>query len=80
LPFSRTKNGADGDDLLGDSNAEVRRISRRSSAFVCQITSSTTIYDPICGSGSLLLKFGDEAVKKITSGCPREVSQLEFSV
>ena len=26
-----------------------------------QITSATTVYDPTCGSGSLLLKVGDEA-------------------
>lgn len=29
-------------------------------------TSNTTIYDPTCGSGSLLLKVADEAEKKIT--------------
>src|SRR6202040_3637714 len=29
-------------------------------------TSSTTVYDPACGSGSLLLKVGDAAVTKVT--------------
>jgi type I restriction enzyme M protein len=29
-------------------------------------TSSTTVYDPTCGSGSLLLKVGDEARTKVT--------------
>ena len=29
-------------------------------------TSSTTVYDPTCGSGSLLLKVGDEARVKVT--------------
>jgi type I restriction enzyme M protein len=29
-------------------------------------TSSTTVYDPTCGSGSLLLKVGDEASAKVT--------------
>jgi type I restriction enzyme M protein len=29
-------------------------------------TSSTTIYDPTCGSGSLLLKVGDEATARVT--------------
>jgi type I restriction enzyme M protein len=32
-------------------------------------TSNTTIYDPTCGSGSLLLKVADEAEKKITIYC-----------
>ena len=31
-----------------------------------QITSSTTVYDPTCGSGSLLLKVGDEAGMTVT--------------
>jgi len=31
-----------------------------------QITSSTTVYDPTCGSGSLLLKVGDEAGVTVT--------------
>jgi type I restriction enzyme M protein len=30
------------------------------------ISSSTTVYDPTCGSGSLLLKVGDEARLKVT--------------
>jgi type I restriction enzyme M protein len=30
------------------------------------VTSSTTVYDPTCGSGSLLLKVGDEAGIKVT--------------
>jgi type I restriction enzyme M protein len=29
-------------------------------------TSSTTVYDPTCGSGSLLIKVGDAAVTKVT--------------
>src|SRR4051794_17600440 len=29
-------------------------------------TSSTTVYDPTCGSGSLLLKVGDEATARVT--------------
>src|SRR4051812_14773995 len=29
-------------------------------------SSSTTVYDPTCGSGSLLLKVGDEATAKVT--------------
>ena len=29
-------------------------------------TNATTVYDPTCGSGSLLLKFGDEAGAKVT--------------
>jgi len=29
-------------------------------------TSATTVYDPTCGSGSLLLKVGDEATAKVT--------------
>jgi type I restriction-modification system DNA methylase subunit len=29
-------------------------------------TTSTTVYDPTCGSGSLLLKVGDEARVKVT--------------
>ena len=29
-------------------------------------TSATTVYDPTCGSGSLLLKVGDEASAKVT--------------
>jgi type I restriction enzyme M protein len=31
-----------------------------------QTTTSTTVYDPTCGSGSLLLKVGDEAATKVT--------------
>jgi len=31
-----------------------------------QTTSETTVYDPTCGSGSLLLKVGDEARAKVT--------------
>jgi type I restriction enzyme M protein len=29
-------------------------------------TSSTTVYDPTCGSGSLLFKMGDEAAARVT--------------
>ena len=31
-----------------------------------QTTNNTTVYDPTCGSGSLLLKVGDEAKAKVT--------------
>ncbi|WP_243363032.1 type I restriction-modification system subunit M [Fundidesulfovibrio terrae] len=31
-----------------------------------QTTTTTTVYDPTCGSGSLLLKVGDEASAKVT--------------
>lgn len=31
-----------------------------------QTTANTTVYDPTCGSGSLLLKVGDEAPTKVT--------------
>ena len=31
-----------------------------------QTTNTTTVYDPTCGSGSLLLKVGDEASAKVT--------------
>ena len=31
-----------------------------------ETTSATTVYDPTCGSGSLLLKVGDEAGRKVT--------------
>jgi type I restriction enzyme M protein len=31
-----------------------------------QTTNNTTVYDPTCGSGSLLLKVGDEASAKVT--------------
>src|SRR6266566_3622835 len=31
-----------------------------------EVTSSTTVYDPTCGSGSLLLKVGDEAGMTVT--------------
>ena len=31
-----------------------------------QTTNDTTVYDPTCGSGSLLLKVGDEATAKVT--------------
>jgi len=31
-----------------------------------QTTNATTVYDPTCGSGSLLLKVGDEASAKVT--------------
>src|SRR3954465_4171089 len=38
-------------------------------------TSSTTVYDPTCGSGSLLLKVGDEASAKVTlEGQEKDVS------
>ncbi len=31
-----------------------------------ETTSTTTVYDPTCGSGSLLLKVGDAATAKVT--------------
>src|SRR5205085_8055948 len=31
-----------------------------------QTSSTTTVYDPTCGSGSLLLKVGDQASAKVT--------------
>ncbi len=47
--------------------AEVSRIIAQISGIHDAVTtSSTTVYDPTCGSGSLLLKVGDAAVTKVT--------------
>src|SRR5437762_9289920 len=47
--------------------AEVSRIiAQVSGIHDAATTSSTTVYDPTCGSGSLLLKVGDAAVTKVT--------------
>jgi type I restriction enzyme M protein len=86
LDFS--KNGADGDDILGDAYeylmrhfatesgkskgqfytpAEVSRVMAQIIGIHDAKTSSkTTVYDPTCGSGSLLLKVGDEARARVT--------------
>jgi type I restriction enzyme M protein len=39
-----------------------------------ETTTSTTVYDPTCGSGSLLLKVGDEAGTRVTLGAFPQVS------
>jgi type I restriction enzyme M protein len=81
LDFS--KNGAGGDDILGDAYeylmrhfatesgkskgqfytpAEVSRIMAQVLGIrEAETGAHTTVYDPTCGSGSLLLKVGDEA-------------------
>ncbi len=80
LNFS--KNGADGDDLLGDAYeylmrnfatqsgkskgqfytpAEVSRVMAQVIGIREARSADTTIYDPTCGSGSLLLKAADAA-------------------
>src|SRR5712664_1581802 len=47
--------------------AEVSRIiAQISGIHDAATTSSTTVYDPTCGSGSLLLKIGDEASARVT--------------
>ena len=46
--------------------AEVSRIMAKVIGISANPTASTTIYDPTCGSGSLLLKAADEAGAKIT--------------
>ena len=47
--------------------AEVSRVMARIIGIRdSQTTSNTTVYDPTCGSGSLLLKVGDEATAKVT--------------
>ncbi len=47
--------------------AEVSRIMARVIGIrEAKTTSETTVYDPTCGSGSLLLKVGDEARAKVT--------------
>ncbi|QDU86783.1 Type I restriction enzyme EcoKI M protein [Pirellulimonas nuda] len=86
LNFS--KNGADGDDILGDAYeylmrhfatesgkskgqfytpAEVSRIMAQIIGIgAAKTSSSTTVYDPTCGSGSLLLKVADAASTPVT--------------
>ncbi len=85
LNFS--KNGADGDDLLGDAYeylmrhfatesgkskgqfytpAEVSRIMAKLIGVANAKSQDQTIYDPTCGSGSLLLKAAHEAPRGIT--------------
>jgi len=47
--------------------AEVSRVMAQILGIRSAITSNaTTVYDPTCGSGSLLLKVGDEATSKVT--------------
>jgi type I restriction enzyme M protein len=47
--------------------AEVSRIMAQILGIsTAKVTASTTVYDPACGSGSLLLKVGDEAGKSVT--------------
>ena len=47
--------------------AEVSRIMAKIIGIgSAQTTNDTTVYDPTCGSGSLLLKVGDEATAKVT--------------
>ena len=47
--------------------AEVSRIMAQISGIrAAKTTSATTVYDPTCGSGSLLLKVGDEASTPVT--------------
>ncbi len=48
--------------------AEVSRvISKILDISSAKITPSTTVYDPTCGSGSLLIKVGDEAIARLRS-------------
>ncbi len=46
--------------------AEVSRIMAQIIGIRDAATTTTTVYDPTCGSGSLLLKVGDEASVKVT--------------
>jgi len=46
--------------------AEVSRIIAKTIGVNSKSSPSTTVYDPTCGSGSLLLKVADEAEKSIT--------------
>ncbi|MBS1960596.1 MAG: type I restriction-modification system subunit M [Bdellovibrionales bacterium] len=47
--------------------AEVSRIMAQILGLkTAKVSASTTVYDPTCGSGSLLLKVGDEAGKSVT--------------
>ncbi len=84
LDFS--KNGAEGDDILGDAYeylmknfatqsgkskgqfytpAEVSRIIAKTIGIARTTNSTPTVYDPTCGSGSLLLKVADETDKHV---------------
>jgi type I restriction enzyme M protein len=45
--------------------AEVSRIIAKTIGIATSATSTTTVYDPTCGSGSLLLKVADETEKKV---------------
>ena len=81
------KNGADGDDLLGDAYeylmrhfatesgkskgqfytpAEVSQVIAKVIGVNAAKSPKETIYDPTCGSGSLLIKAADEAPCKIS--------------
>lgn len=85
LNFS--KNGPEGDDILGDAYeylmrnfatesgkskgqfytpAEVSRVMAKVIGISQAKSTDQTIYDPTCGSGSLLLKAADEAPVKVT--------------
>jgi len=85
LDFS--KNGADGDDLLGDAYeylmrnfatqsgkskgqfytpAEVSRVIAKLVGASRATQSDQTVYDPTCGSGSLLIRAADEAGIELT--------------
>jgi type I restriction enzyme M protein len=46
--------------------AEVSRVMAKIITFNSKTTPSTTVYDPTCGSGSLLLKVADESVSGMT--------------
>ena len=46
--------------------SEVNRIAKVLGIDSAETSSSTTVYDPTCGSGSLLLKVGDEAGSNVT--------------
>ena len=84
LDFS--KNGAEGDDILGDAYeylmknfatqsgkskgqfytpAEVSRIIAKTIGIARTTNNTPTVYDPTCGSGSLLLKVADETDKNV---------------
>jgi type I restriction enzyme M protein len=46
--------------------AEVSRVIAKVIGIDAKVTPSTTVYDPTCGSGSLLLKLADESVSGIS--------------
>jgi type I restriction enzyme M protein len=59
-----TPNGSAGH---ADTPAEVSRIiAQIIGIHEAKTSNDTTVYDPTCGSGSLLLKVGDEATAKVT--------------